>query len=308
MKVILQFLVLALLLFMLQASPGNKQFEFQGCVHRCTKDCTYKKLDAYLRLLLWNCDSNCKYKCMMSITEKRIKNKNKILQYYGKWPFKRYLGMQEPASVLFSFLNLFGVLFGWRRYMMSIPASYDFYKLIHFQTTVNSIVWLSATIYHTRDYKWTELFDYLGATAAITVSMFNCIARFIGKVNNKWVYGSACGLFLFFCGHSYKLVKKINYGYNMKVMLTLAFLNVLLWLLWCYKHYKRRRYVWKCSFLMLLTAFLGVLEVFDFPPLFSIFDGHSLWHLGTVPIAYYWYSFLIDDAKYELERKSMYIS
>lgn len=30
-----------------------------------------------------------------------------VPQFYGKWPFKRLFGIQEPASVLFSFLNLF---------------------------------------------------------------------------------------------------------------------------------------------------------------------------------------------------------
>jgi hypothetical protein len=27
-------------------------------------------------------------------------------QYYGKWPFRRFAGMQEPASVAFSVANL----------------------------------------------------------------------------------------------------------------------------------------------------------------------------------------------------------
>jgi hypothetical protein len=29
-----------------------------------------------------------------------------VYQYYGKWPFIRFLGMQEPAAVLFSIGNL----------------------------------------------------------------------------------------------------------------------------------------------------------------------------------------------------------
>lgn len=39
-------------------------------------------------------------------------------QFFGKWPFLRLLGMQEPASVLFSLLNFFahfwGILSLWR--------------------------------------------------------------------------------------------------------------------------------------------------------------------------------------------------
>lgn len=29
-----------------------------------------------------------------------------VPQFYGKWPFKRLFGIQEPASALFSFFNL----------------------------------------------------------------------------------------------------------------------------------------------------------------------------------------------------------
>lgn len=29
-----------------------------------------------------------------------------VPQFYGKWPFVRFFGIQEPASVFFSFLNL----------------------------------------------------------------------------------------------------------------------------------------------------------------------------------------------------------
>ncbi|CAH3022542.1 unnamed protein product, partial [Porites evermanni] len=41
----------------------------------------------------------------------------------------------------------------------------------------------------------------------------------------------------------------------------------------------------------------------DFPPILWTFDAHSLWHLGTVPLAYSWYSFLADDARQELSMK-----
>lgn len=31
----------------------------------------------------------------------------RMVQFNGKWPFYRFMGMQEPASVLFSLLNMF---------------------------------------------------------------------------------------------------------------------------------------------------------------------------------------------------------
>ena len=55
-------------------------------------------------------------RCMWSTVRKFVKEDLPVPQFYGKWPFRRYYGMQvreqrsidrqEPASVLFSILNL----------------------------------------------------------------------------------------------------------------------------------------------------------------------------------------------------------
>ena len=45
-----------------------------------------------------------------------------ILQFHGKWPFHRFLGMQEPASVLFSLLNLLAHDYGISRLREGVPG------------------------------------------------------------------------------------------------------------------------------------------------------------------------------------------
>lgn len=45
-----------------------------------------------------------------------------------------------------------------------------------------------------------------------------------------------------------------------------------------------------------MTTAATALELFDFPPWGRVIDAHSLWHLATVPIALFWYDFLLDDA------------
>jgi hypothetical protein len=45
-------------------------------------------------------------------------------------------------------------------------------------------------------------------------------------------------------------------------------------------------------------------QVFDFPPWRNLIDAHAVWHAGTIPLAYLWYSFLTDDAAYELNARS----
>lgn len=50
---------------------------------------------------------------------------------------------------------------------------------------------------------------------------------------------------------------------------------------------------------LLLAAMTGaaLLEVLDFPPLWRAVDAHCLWHLATVPLAHFWYIWLIEDAR-----------
>ena len=60
------------------------------------------------------------------------------------------------------------------------------------------------------------------------------------------------------------------------------------WISWSLSVIKRQPYVWKC-----ITAIVGInvlllLELGDFPPYWWVFDAHSLWHGGTVPLAVLW--------------------
>ncbi|CAH1993820.1 unnamed protein product [Acanthoscelides obtectus] len=67
----------------------------------------YRKQDLILYYLKWSCEDECKYECMWK-TVKAFNDRNwRTPQFYGKWPFVRFLGMQEPASVVFSILNAY---------------------------------------------------------------------------------------------------------------------------------------------------------------------------------------------------------
>lgn len=116
-------------------SIGDRDPLFKGCVRRCITDSTgcvslhdsqtapdcsaacagQKKHPApmALKLLGWSCRDDCRYRCM-HIREARRLNDHitarssgaATVKYYGKWPFKRVMGMQEIMSVLFSLMNL----------------------------------------------------------------------------------------------------------------------------------------------------------------------------------------------------------
>lgn len=65
-----------------------------------------------LRLWRWDCAADCSYLCMWRVEASRADQSagdGKQLpawKYFGKWPFARWAGMQEPASVFFSLANL----------------------------------------------------------------------------------------------------------------------------------------------------------------------------------------------------------
>lgn len=54
-----------------------------------------------------------------------------------QWPFVRFLGIQEPASVLFSIFNAVGHILGWRRLRSCVPSTdYD----MHLVWKINFVV------------------------------------------------------------------------------------------------------------------------------------------------------------------------
>ena len=59
-----------------------------------------------LRLTRWTCADDCKYSCMHTLTDLVLESGVRMEQFYGKWQFCRWEGMQEPASVAFSVANL----------------------------------------------------------------------------------------------------------------------------------------------------------------------------------------------------------
>jgi len=54
-------------------------------------------------------------------------------------------------------------------------------------------------------------------------------------------------------------------------------------LLWWYFN-RHNSHVHLIGWFNTLTVFVTLLELADFPPIFWIFDAHSLWHASTVPL------------------------
>jgi hypothetical protein len=87
---------------------------------------------------------------MHMLTDFAAESGVRMQQYYGKWPFWRYAGMQEPASVAFSIANLLMHVLGadWlRRGVHPAHPMRPFY-LTWAYVSVNAWVW--SAVFHTR--------------------------------------------------------------------------------------------------------------------------------------------------------------
>lgn len=191
-------LVSAALFGMVLASSGDVSSAFKICVDRCdTARCQTQQplvLPLTLRLTFWTCIDDCQYNCMHEITSEAIERGAPVEQYHGKWPFWRFAGMQEPASVAFSLLNLWSYVLGARKIKKRVPSNHPMkgYYLVWSFVCINAWVWSS--VFHTRgksqwntllsqsdvlypDFPFTEKMDYFSAALSILYALYYTVIR-----------------------------------------------------------------------------------------------------------------------------------
>lgn len=84
-----------------------KKCEETGCIgQKCFPQCKfssegvsiegpwYMQEPLYLRWKQWDCQSDCRYYCMLDREKEREASGNGPVKYHGKWPFKRVYGIQ----------------------------------------------------------------------------------------------------------------------------------------------------------------------------------------------------------------------
>ncbi|KAH7911916.1 Per1-like protein [Hygrophoropsis aurantiaca] len=320
---ILSFVVLAL------ASSGDRAPEFQNCISACysSRCLSPTSLPFFLQLTRWTCTDDCKYTCMHHITDKAIQYGHTVQQYHGKWPFWRFMGMQEPASVAFSLLNLWTHVYGARQVRQNIPSAHPMKSYYLTWAVVSINAWIWSAVFHTRDLPWTEKMDYFSAALAILYALYYTVVRLFHLYplrrqrivalpsDNHWrkpayIGWSSICIFVYLAHITYlSLLDRFDYAYNMAFNVGLGMTHNLLWLSYSLppsfsilrrfphslKSYKPP-YAGDAALFVVLTTAATTLELADFPPLWRVIDAHSLWHLATGPITVVWYAFLVKDA------------
>jgi hypothetical protein len=87
---------------------------------------------------------------MHMLTDFAAESGVRMQQYYGKWPFWRLAGMQEPASVAFSLANMLMHVLGadWLRRGVHPAHPIRPFYLTWAYLSINAWVW--SAVFHTR--------------------------------------------------------------------------------------------------------------------------------------------------------------
>lgn len=253
--------------------------------------------------MLWTCAAECDYTCQHVITDRRVNREfpmlQPIVQFHGKWPFYRVLGMQEVFSVLFSFLNFLAHYYGLKWVETSIPASYPLRKYYVGLAYCGFASWTFSMIFHVRDFPLTEKLDYWAAGASVLYGLYLAVIRIVRldqerprfKPTLRRLWTFIC-LGLYIAHVSYLTFWSWDYTYNMIANVVVGVLQNLLWTaLSIYRYRKDPKKSWTAwpAMIVLWISLAMSLELFDFPPWWGLVDAHSLWHLGTVIPTVWWY-------------------
>ncbi|CAD6197650.1 unnamed protein product [Caenorhabditis auriculariae] len=296
------------LAYICEASRGDNTVYY----HRCTKDCreAHDCPDSFSSYG-WSYGEcfRCKNKCMWETVEIFESHVGYVPQFHGKWPFVAidvdcpfgffHCIIQEPASVVFSLMNLmtFTYMDTRVRNMRNLENRDAWLAL----TRIGMATWVSSTLFHARDFTVTEYMDYFSAFAFVLVTLYTSL-RFVypqltytgnGRRLNKFLIA---GLIIWYVGHVCFMLKKFLYGFNMAVCIGCSVVSALVY---CYHIYSRYRDYgsFRPSDIALIRVLVWmnaavVLEILDFVPVFWIFDSHSLFHLATVPVPFWYCDFL----------------
>ncbi|CAL8073912.1 unnamed protein product [Calicophoron daubneyi] len=315
--------IIILVLFFLssRASTGDRSYAFYSCFTHCQDIvCNHSRGDSYAvdwnqvypvelsfveDAVRWGCPGECHYRCMWKAVAAFVGDNQPVPQFYGKWPFLRMFGIQEPASALFSLLNLllqsFVLWTIWKRVhhdLFIFP-----YWVFQYLFSINSFFW--STLFHCSDTPFTEKMDYFGALAFILVSIGTLQKRIFPR--NKYI-NYFCPLLLasFFLRHvRYMTWERFDYGYNMMVAVASGLINCFGWLFWSFFgcDVAQQPYVLHCRITVVgILGFLS-LELCDFKPVAWILDAHALWHASSILLIIPWYKFIIGDCQFLLSRQ-----
>ncbi|KAL1324161.1 hypothetical protein HN51_034333 [Arachis hypogaea] len=311
------------------ASLGDADPHYRSCVTQCQENgCVGKKCfpnckfssdgvlidrpwymqdSLYIQWKKWDCQSDCRYYCMLEREKEKELHSLGPVKYHGKWPFKRIYGMQEPASVAFSALNLAMHFHGWISFFIllyyKLPLKYgkkpyyEYSGLWHIYALLSLNSWFWSAVFHSRDVDLTEKLDYSSAVVLLGYSLILAILRGFNVKDEATRVMVSAPLIAFVVTHvMYINFYTLDYGWNMMVCVMMGVTQLVIWAVWAGVSCHPSR--WKVWLVVFSGGLAMLLEIYDFPPYQGLLDAHALWHATTIPLTYIWWSFVRDDAEF----------
>jgi post-GPI attachment to proteins factor 3 len=166
------------------------------------------------------------------------------------------------------------------------------------------VAWLCSTVFHMRKIDLTINLDYMSALIFLFHGLWLALRRTLHSLLfSKYPFLSSVIFLLLSLACLTRLSQmvsgEISFDHHMELCIFLAISQCTLWCVWCFflssASSSSSRYF--CLFLQLWFALAALLELYDFPPIASHFDAHSLWHAATIPLGFLWYQFWERDMK-----------
>ncbi|KAD4981876.1 hypothetical protein E3N88_18547 [Mikania micrantha] len=305
------------------------------CLQRCNmtsegksaKDPWYLQEPLYIKWKKWDCLSGCRYQCMLVMEEEREKAGDTPVKYHGKWPLKRAFGIEEPAAVAFSALNLAVQFHGWVSFFILVnyklplrptrQTYYEYTGLWHIYGTLSMNFLFWSAVYHSRVVEMTEKLNYSSAAAILGFSLIVAILRAFSVRSEATRVMVAAPLIAFVTTHIlYLNCYQFDYGCEFEgmrlivdtdknrvssiptneVCLTLAVAQLLVWVVWAGVSNHPSR--WKIRLVSVGECLIVFFQIYDFPPFWGFLDAHGISHAIAIPISYIWWGFIHDDGVY----------
>lgn len=248
--------VWVLLLSTALGSPGDNLDEFAACRRRCERAvCRGQSSAVFAPVLRWNswlqwdCPTDCDYQCQRLVTADRRRAGEDVVQFHGKWPFRRVLGMQEFMLVVFLVANFVPHYHGFQKMRRAIsqllPAQKPLaasLRNIQFMALVAMCAWVFSAVFHTRDYIFTERLDYFFAGLTVLTGFHGIGHRFLRLYRPARAYiglafSAACAAA--YAVYFHRLVLDWLYTYNMRANIAVGVAQNITWILTCFLLYTR---------------------------------------------------------------------
>ncbi|GMR59961.1 hypothetical protein PMAYCL1PPCAC_30156 [Pristionchus mayeri] len=287
------------------ASRGDISTPYQECTSVCRRVHSCPSSFSHQRWTSGDCFW-CKYDCMWNAVAVFSSQGLPIPQFHGKWPFYSTFWAQEPASAIFSLLNLLTVNEMRRRVQRlgegnEERTEYSVMRRVWIGYTIVGIVtWVCSTWFHCTDHLWSERADYFTAFAFVLYANYAALLFTFPSLRRGWrSSGISTVCLLFYLRHVSNMSSHFDYGWNMALCIGCSVCTLLTYLVYLFRRWRRfgslsslRRSDRMLLLVLTWTVAAVSMELHDFVPFFFSVDAHALFHAATIPLPLFTAHFL----------------